>query len=86
LKKILTAKELAGYLRFHEITIYKLANEGKIPATRIGRSWRFDKEAVDKWLIRGGQGEPQTGKKSKTKTTRKTGKRQLPKKPKRRRK
>jgi excisionase family DNA binding protein len=51
---IMTTKELAKYLKLHEITICKYAAEGKIPAIRIGRVWRFDKEAIDKW-ISGGQ-------------------------------
>jgi len=37
-------------LRLHEITICKYAAEGIIPAIRIGRLWRFDKEAIDKWI------------------------------------
>jgi excisionase family DNA binding protein len=52
--QIMTTKELAKYLKLHEITICKYAAEGKIPAIRIGRVWRFDKEAIDKW-ISGGQ-------------------------------
>jgi excisionase family DNA binding protein len=52
--QIMTTKELAKYLKLHEITICKYAAEGKIPAIRIGRVWRFDKEAIGKW-ISGGQ-------------------------------
>ncbi len=52
--EIMTTKELAKYLKLHEITICKYAAEGKIPAIRIGRVWRFDKEAIDRW-ISGGQ-------------------------------
>jgi excisionase family DNA binding protein len=52
--EILTTKEVAKYLKLHEITICKYAAEGKIPAIRIGRVWRFDKEAIDRW-ISGGQ-------------------------------
>jgi excisionase family DNA binding protein len=48
--EIMTTKELAKYLKLHEITICKYAAEGKIPAIRIGRVWRFDKEAIDKWI------------------------------------
>ena len=51
---IMTTREIAGYLKLHAITICKLAGEGKIPAIRIGRVWRFDKEAIDRW-IGGGQ-------------------------------
>lgn len=48
--EILTTKEVAKYLKLHEITICKYAAEGKIPAIRIGRVWRFDKEAIDRWI------------------------------------
>ena len=48
--EIMTTREIAKYLKLHEITICKYAAEGKIPAIRIGRVWRFDKEAIDKWI------------------------------------
>jgi excisionase family DNA binding protein len=53
LAQIMTTKEIAKYLRLHEITIGKLAKEGKIPSIRIGRVWRFDKEVIDKWIAKG---------------------------------
>jgi excisionase family DNA binding protein len=49
----MTTKELAGYLKLHAITICKYAANGQIPAMRIGRVWRFDKEAIDAWIIKG---------------------------------
>ncbi len=52
--EIMTTKELAKYLQLHEVTILKYARKGKIPAFRIGRTWRFDKEVIDQW-ISGGQ-------------------------------
>jgi excisionase family DNA binding protein len=48
--QIMKTKELAKYLKLHEITICKYAAEGRIPAIRIGRVWRFDKEAIDSWI------------------------------------
>jgi excisionase family DNA binding protein len=48
--KIMTTKEVATYLKLHAITICKLCKEGKIPAIRIGRVWRFDKDVIDAWL------------------------------------
>ena len=47
---IMTTKEVAEYLKLHEITICKYAKDGTIPAMRIGRVWRFEKSAIDKWL------------------------------------
>ena len=55
--QIMTTKEVAEYLRLHEITVCKYAAEGKIPAIRIGRVCRFDKEAIDAWTC-GGQNNP----------------------------
>jgi len=51
--QIMTTKEIAKYLKLHEITICKYASEGRIPAIRIGRVWRFDKDAIDKWIAEG---------------------------------
>jgi excisionase family DNA binding protein len=51
--EIMTTKEIAKYLRLHEITVCKHAAEGKMPAVRVGRVWRFDKEAIDKWISEG---------------------------------
>jgi excisionase family DNA binding protein len=48
--KILTTKELAAYLKLTEVTIYKYANEGKIPCFKIGSRWRFDKDKIDDLL------------------------------------
>lgn len=55
----MTTKELAKYLKLHEITICKYAAEGRIPAIRIGRVWRFNKDSIDKWI---GEGTPPVNK------------------------
>ena len=47
---ILTVDEISVYLKIPRSTIYKLVREGKIPAQKIGRHWRFRKEAIDHWL------------------------------------
>lgn len=47
---ILTVDEISDYLKIPKSTIYKLVREGKIPAQKIGRHWRFRKEAIDHWL------------------------------------
>jgi excisionase family DNA binding protein len=48
--QIMTTNEIADYLKLHPIPIIKYAREGKIPATRIDRVWRFDKELIDRWI------------------------------------
>jgi PTS system nitrogen regulatory IIA component len=54
--KILTTKELSAYLKLHQVTICKYAEEGTIPAIRIGKVWRFDKETIDKLIREGDKG------------------------------
>ena len=53
--EIMTTREVSKYLKLHELTICKYAARGKIPAVRIGKSWRFDKDVIDKWI---GEGTP----------------------------
>ena len=77
--EIMTTKELAKYLRLHQITICKHAAEGKIPGIRIGKAWRFDKEAIDRWISEDVR-KPQKVKKSKAKTASKAVKVKLRKK------
>jgi excisionase family DNA binding protein len=47
---ILTIEELSNYLRISKSTLYKLVREGRIPCQKVGRHWRFRKQAIDVWL------------------------------------
>lgn len=47
---VMTIRELGKYLKISRSTLYKLAQEGKLPAQKVGRHWRFHRQAVDKWL------------------------------------
>ena len=51
-----TVKELGKYLRLSETILYKLAASGKIPALKIGYSWRFDLGEVQKLIRKGRKG------------------------------
>jgi len=50
----MTIEECAKYLKTSVSTIYRLAQEGKIPATKVGNMWRFQKKKIDEWLEKGG--------------------------------
>ncbi|HJX37331.1 MAG TPA: helix-turn-helix domain-containing protein [Anaerolineae bacterium] len=50
LPTIMTVRELAVYLRMHEMTIYRMARHGEIPAYKVGNRWRFNKHRVEEWL------------------------------------
>ena len=47
---VFTIGELAAYLKISKSTLYKLAQEGSLPGVKVGRHWRFHKDAVDAWL------------------------------------
>jgi excisionase family DNA binding protein len=47
---VFTIGELAAYLKISKSTLYKLAQEGNLPGVKVGRHWRFHREAVDDWL------------------------------------
>lgn len=47
---ILTIDELSRYLKISKSTLYKLAQEGSLPGQKIGKHWRFHRDAVDHWL------------------------------------
>ena len=57
---VFTVTELAAYLKVPKSTIYKLAQEGQLVAQKVGRHWRFHRDAVDRWLTGAGASERST--------------------------
>jgi len=49
-KQIMDIKELSEYLGIGKSKIYSLIRMKKIPASKIGRQYRFSKDIVDSWL------------------------------------
>ena len=47
---IMTIKQVADYLKVTERTIYRLAGAKKIPAFKVGGTWRFSKAGIDSWI------------------------------------
>jgi excisionase family DNA binding protein len=50
LPEIMTIEEVAEYLRVPLSSLYKLAQHGKIPASKVGRHWRFRREFINRWM------------------------------------
>lgn len=50
MREVLTLAETSKYLKIHTSTLYQLAQQGKVPASKVGRLWRFRKHRIDKWL------------------------------------
>lgn len=46
----MTIEEVAQYMRVSRFTVYRLAKNHRIPATKIGHQWRFQKEEIDRWV------------------------------------
>lgn len=47
---VFTIDDLVVYPKLPKSTVYKLAQEGKIPGQKVGRHWRFHRENIDEWL------------------------------------
>lgn len=48
--EILTIDEVAAYLKLAKKTAYRLAADGKLPGFKVGGSWRFKREDVQRWI------------------------------------
>ena len=49
-REVMDIKALASYLGIGKSKIYALIRQKKIPASRIGRQYRFSKDVIDQWL------------------------------------
>lgn len=49
-ERLLTIKQVADYLQLDTTTVYAYAQQGKIPAIKVGWNWRFRKQDLEKWL------------------------------------
>lgn len=60
-KQVMTVKDVAEYLDVHPMTIYKYVRDGRIPAFKIGDSWRVRRDSIQKWIT---DNEQKNGKKA----------------------
>jgi excisionase family DNA binding protein len=45
-QQVLTINEVADWLGLHRNSVHRAARSGRLPARRVGREWRFLREAV----------------------------------------
>jgi excisionase family DNA binding protein len=50
MQNLLTVKEVAALLRVSAQTLYKMLDNGEIPAVKVGSQWRFDRDRIRDWL------------------------------------
>lgn len=48
--EVMTIDDLATYLQVSKSSLYKLAQDGRVPGKKVGRHWRFHKDAIESWL------------------------------------
>jgi excisionase family DNA binding protein len=48
--EVMTVREVAELLRMPTSTVYELARKGVLPASRLGRTWRFLRPRLEQLL------------------------------------
>jgi excisionase family DNA binding protein len=48
--EVMTAREVADLLRIPTSTVYELARKGALPASKLGRTWRFLRPRLEQML------------------------------------
>jgi excisionase family DNA binding protein len=48
--EILTLDEVAAYLKAGKRTVYRFAQNGDIPAFKLGGTWRFRRSELERWI------------------------------------
>lgn len=46
----MTLEEVAQYLQVSKDSVYRLAQRGEIPASKLGNLWRFKRQDIDEWM------------------------------------
>lgn len=50
MKPLLTIDEVSRYLHLSRDTVYRLAQSGKMPASKVGNQWRFESHEISQWV------------------------------------
>lgn len=48
--EILTLEEVAAFLKAGKRTVYRFAQNGDIPAFKLGGTWRFRRSELERWI------------------------------------
>lgn len=49
----LSVEEIGAYLGIKRDTVYRWISEKNMPASKVGRLWKFKKNEVDTWVREG---------------------------------
>jgi len=48
--EVMTVEDVAEYLSIPRSFVYQHSRQGRIPCHKVGRHWRFRREAMERWL------------------------------------
>jgi excisionase family DNA binding protein len=48
--KWLTVDELSIYLKIGKTKLYRMVQNGEVPASKIYNQWHFNREEIDDWM------------------------------------
>ena len=49
-ERLMTLEEISDYLQISIHTLYKMAQQDRIPAFKVTNKWRFRKSEIDSWI------------------------------------
>jgi excisionase family DNA binding protein len=52
LVRLLTTQEVQRLIKVDRSTVYRMAEDGRLPAVKVGRQWRFPEDRLHNWLQR----------------------------------
>lgn len=47
---LLNIQQVADYLQLNHSTVYQWAQQGRLPAIKLGGRWRFRRADIEEWL------------------------------------
>jgi excisionase family DNA binding protein len=58
---LLRTKDIQKLIDVDRSTIYRMAEDGRIPAIKVGRQWRFPEDQIEEWLASNSSSVPAVG-------------------------
>jgi PTS system nitrogen regulatory IIA component len=49
-REVIDGNEAARLLSIHPVTLAEMAREGRIPAFKVGRVWRYRRSSLQRWM------------------------------------
>ena len=50
MSEILTVQDVCEYLKIAKPALYRYVRSGELPGFKMGKMWKFDRQAIDNWV------------------------------------